>query len=91
MAQRREGRRLSAEAGQPQADVAFLLDPKPSAAAKQAEARPVVTGDPRVAVYVPPASPYGLIEEQLYDNPWKLLLACILLHKTTAVQVRGGC
>lgn len=89
MAHRREERRLSAASGQPLADVALLLDPKPSGAARRAEARPAVVGDPRVAVYMPPASPYGLIEEQLYDNPWKLLLACILLHKTTASQVRG--
>ena len=49
-----------------------------------------MVGDPRVAVYVPPPSPYGLIEEQLYDNPWKLLVACILLNKTSATQVLIG-
>lgn len=40
------------------------------------------------ATWVPPASPFGLIEEQVYHNPWKLLLACMLLNRTTATQVR---
>ena len=44
-------------------------------------------GDPRVSVYEAPASPFGLIEEQLYDDPWKLLVACILLNKTSIAQV----
>ncbi|EFJ45791.1 hypothetical protein VOLCADRAFT_35340, partial [Volvox carteri f. nagariensis] len=38
--------------------------------------------------WIPPASPWGLIEEVLYDNPWRLLVACILLNKTTGRQVR---
>lgn len=42
----------------------------------------------QVAVWEPPASPFGLIEEQLYPDPWKLLLACLLLNKTTAQAVR---
>lgn len=33
-------------------------------------------------------SPYGLLEEELYDDPWKLLTACMLLNKTTGTQVR---
>ena len=86
MADRREDRRLSAASGQPPVDVAALLDPKP-ASAKHVVARPAIVGDPRVSTFVPPASPYGLIEEQLYDDPWKLLVACILLNKTTASQV----
>lgn len=44
-------------------------------------------GDPRVSLWEPPQSPYGLIEEQLFTNPWKLLVACILLNKTSVVQV----
>ena len=47
--------------------------------------RPV--GDPRVSLWEPPQSPFGLIEEQLFGNPWKLLIACILLNKTSVVQV----
>ncbi len=46
--------------------------------------------DPRVAVWHPPPSPLSLLEEVLYDNPWALLLACILLNKTSATQVRAG-
>ncbi|GLC61884.1 hypothetical protein PLESTB_001814400 [Pleodorina starrii] len=44
--------------------------------------------DPRVSTWTPPASPWGLIEEALYDNPWRLLVACILLNRTTGRQVR---
>lgn len=38
--------------------------------------------------WIPPASVYGLIEEQLYEDPWKLLVACMLLNKTSSKQVR---
>lgn len=41
----------------------------------------------QTATWVPPASPFGLIEEQVYHDPWKLLLACMLLNRTTATQV----
>jgi len=33
--------------------------------------------------YVPPKSPYNLIQEGLYKKPWQLLIATIFLHKTT--------
>ncbi|GAX78718.1 hypothetical protein CEUSTIGMA_g6156.t1 [Chlamydomonas eustigma] len=42
----------------------------------------------RAPQWVPPASPYCLVEEVLYKDPWKLLLACMLLNKTSARQVR---
>lgn len=45
-------------------------------------------GDPRVSLWEPPQSPFGLIEEQLFSDPWKLLVACILLNKTSVLQVR---
>ena len=35
----------------------------------------------------PPQSPYGLLEELLWDRPWRLLLACILLNQTSRAQV----
>jgi hypothetical protein len=88
----REERRASAAAGgSPQADLAALLGSKPAATqnGRRCEPRPRVVGDPRVSVYEAPASPYGLIEEQLYDNPWKLLVACILLNKTSISQASG--
>ncbi|MEW5316422.1 MAG: hypothetical protein WDW38_007797 [Sanguina aurantia] len=44
--------------------------------------------DMRVCTWEPPASPYGLIEEVLFQDPWKLLLACVLLNRTSGVQVR---
>lgn len=45
--------------------------------------------DPRVCVpgWVPPASPWGLLEEALYDSPWRLMVACVLLNRTTSRQV----
>jgi methyl-CpG-binding domain protein 4 len=45
--------------------------------------------NPRIATWEPPVSPYGLLEEELYENPWKLLVGCLLLNKTTAGQVRS--
>ena len=36
----------------------------------------------------PPASPYGLIQETLYSDPWKVLVACVLLNKTSCAVVR---
>lgn len=47
--------------------------------------------DPRTSLWVPPASPYCLVEEVLYRDPWKLLLACMLLNKTSAKQVGSNC
>jgi len=44
--------------------------------------------EPCIQNWVPPASPYGLIQETLYSDPWKVLVACILLNKTSCAQVR---
>ena len=44
-------------------------------------------GKHTIRLHVPPRSPYGLIQEQLYDNPWKMLIACLFLNRTTAKQV----
>lgn len=40
-------------------------------------------GKHTTVVYKPPKSPYGLIQEQLYNDPWRLLVATIFLNKTT--------
>ena len=32
--------------------------------------------------FAPPSSPYGLVQEQLYSEPWKLLVATIFLNRT---------
>lgn len=37
----------------------------------------------RALTYVPPRSPYNLIQESLFHDPWKLLVATIFLNKTT--------
>lgn len=34
-------------------------------------------------IWTPPKSPYNLIQETLFSNPWKLLLATIFLNKTS--------
>ncbi|KAL2633825.1 hypothetical protein R1flu_005304 [Riccia fluitans] len=35
----------------------------------------------------PPPSPFGLIQESLYKDPWKVLLSCMLLNKTAGRQM----
>ena len=35
----------------------------------------------------PPHSPFGLLEELMWDRPWALLVCCILLNQTTRAQV----
>lgn len=35
-------------------------------------------------LWIPPKSPYNLIQEILFHDAWKLLIATIFLHKTTA-------
>jgi hypothetical protein len=56
--------------------------------------RPVAAGRPvgpaTVAEWDPPRSPYQLLEEWLWRQPWQLLVGCILLNKTTARQVSYG-
>ena len=43
---------------------------------------------PQQSTWEPPVSPFGLIEEQVFHNPWKVFLACLLLNRTSATQVR---
>lgn len=35
--------------------------------------------------WIPPRSPYALVQEDLFDNPWQLLVATIFLTKTTGL------
>ena len=37
----------------------------------------------QAAEWTPPRSPYNLIQESLFHDPWKLLTATIFLQKTT--------
>ena len=37
----------------------------------------------------PPKSPHGLIQEDLWPDEWKILVACLLLNLTTRKQVDG--
>ena len=34
----------------------------------------------------PPSSPYGLIQEELWEDPWKIFVACIFCNLTKRVQ-----
>ena len=36
---------------------------------------------------IPPRSPWGLIQEDLWPDEWKILVSCILLNRTTRKQV----
>ena len=36
--------------------------------------------------WVPPKSPYSLVQRQFYDNPWRLLVACVFCNLTKRVQ-----
>ncbi|XP_066144902.1 uncharacterized protein [Euwallacea fornicatus] len=38
--------------------------------------------------FLPPKSPHNLLEEELYLDPWSLLVATIFLNKTSAVAAR---
>ena len=33
--------------------------------------------------WIPPKSPYKLVQESLFHNPWKLLIATMFLNRTT--------
>lgn len=37
--------------------------------------------------FIPPKSPHGLVQEQLYSEPWKLLVATIFLNRTTGREI----
>jgi len=37
--------------------------------------------------WIPPRSPYALIQEDLFHNPWQLLIATIFLTKVTGKQL----
>lgn len=38
---------------------------------------------PSSSQWIPPRSPYALIQEDLFHNPWQLLIATIFLTKVT--------
>lgn len=43
--------------------------------------------DPVRHWWAPPLSPFGLLEEILWQDEWKLLVACMMLNCTTRLQV----
>lgn len=50
---------------------------------------PLLPIDPRV-LWNPPKSPYQLIQEVLYKDPWQLLVATIFLNKTNGICTLVG-
>lgn len=46
---------------------------------------PTVRGKP----WVPPRSPFNLVQESLYRDPWKLLVATVFLNRTQGVDSNG--
>lgn len=85
VASRREKRRLSES---PLASRPKRRRKKSEKFDKQGHVDTFAESDPRQVLWEPPVSPYGLLEEELYMDPWKLLVACMLLNKTSAMQVR---
>ena len=37
--------------------------------------------------WIPPKSPYGLLQEQYWTDPWKVIIICQMLNQTTRKQV----
>lgn len=37
--------------------------------------------------WIPPKSPHGLIQEDLWPDEWKILISCLMLNLTTRKQV----
>ena len=37
-------------------------------------------------MWAPPRSPYNLIQEQLWEDPWKIFVACIFCNLTKRVH-----
>ncbi|KAJ3297587.1 Methyl-CpG-binding domain protein 4 [Borealophlyctis nickersoniae] len=50
--------------------------------------RSVVGQHPHIPRYVPMPSPFGLVQEQLFVNPWALLVATIFLNRTKGTAAR---
>ena len=44
----------------------------------------------RTTTWVPPRSPYNLVQETLFHDPWKLLVATIFLNRTAGEYVVKG-
>ncbi len=36
----------------------------------------------KTSKWIPPKSPYNLIQEELYEDPWKILVACVFCNLT---------
>lgn len=68
------------------ADMILNTEPKPAFSKyfkKPGLARPKLKRDDS---WIPPKSPFFLVQESLFHDPWKLLVATIFLNKTTGRQ-----
>lgn len=82
-------RRVAAAAGEPRSPFRLAPDPfeVPGGGSDQTE-QPVEEEQPSsVDWWSPPRSPFGLLEEILWSDEWKLLVACMMLNCTTRLQV----
>ncbi|KAM5550288.1 methyl-CpG-binding domain protein 4 [Rosa sericea] len=39
--------------------------------------------------WIPPRSEFGLLQENHYHDPWRVLVICMLLNRTTGTQLKG--
>ncbi len=83
---RRRAAPLAASPAPPRVASPFFAPPAAAAPPPRAPRHTVRRVD--APSWVPPPSPYGLIQETLFADPWKVLVACILLNHTTCGAVR---
>lgn len=60
------------------------VSPQLTAAEKKSDAYKRVDAN---NTWVPPRSPYNLLQENHYFDPWRVLIICMLLNRTTGRQV----
>ncbi|MCL7027697.1 hypothetical protein MKW94_013165 [Papaver nudicaule] len=62
-----------------------LVSPTLKAAQKRSEAYRRKAPD---NTWKPPVSQYGLLQEEHYEDPWRVMIICILLNRTSGDQVK---
>ncbi|GFU16076.1 methyl-CpG-binding domain protein 4 [Trichonephila clavipes] len=74
----------------PKIEVKYLKQKSPYFTLKNKNNQPSTPNFFRNTVprWIPPRSPFNLIQEDLYHDPWKLLIATICLQKTTGRSVK---
>ena len=73
--------------------VPFIIEPKSKSKDDNDQSKYFIRSGTDVAKahrdtsWIPPKSPYGLVQESLYDDPWKLLVATVFLNKTMGMWI----